>query len=123
MITKEEVLMGRDKDHPLTEELQANLDLLLIALNKLRTAYGKPMVVTSGYRPAAFNSAAGGAKKSAHMSCQAADFRDSSGELKKWCVDNIHLLEEFGLYLEHPDHTPTWCHLQIRPTKNRIFKP
>lgn len=123
MISRDEVLMGRDKQYPLDSELENNLGLLLTALNKLRAIYGKPMYVTSGYRPGNFNAAAGGAKKSAHMSCQAVDFKDADKKLRDWCLNNLKVLEECGLYLEDPSYTPTWIHLQIRPTKNRVFKP
>lgn len=122
-ISKKEVLMGRDKDFPLTEEQEKNLEHLLEALNKLRKAYGKPMYVTSGYRPPSVNAAVGGARKSSHMSCQACDFQDIDGSLDEWCLQNLDLLEEYGLYLESPQHTPGWCHLQTRPTRNRVFIP
>jgi hypothetical protein len=123
MITREEILKGRERQHPLDEALEANLKALLIALNKFRYIYGTPMRVTSGYRPAAINLAIGGSKKSAHMSCQAADFADADGKLKMFCLQNVKVLEDCGLYVEDPASTPTWCHMQIRPTKNRIFKP
>lgn len=115
--------MGRDKDAPLSPEQKANLDRLVVALNIIRQAYGQPMKVSSGYRPAVFNLKAGGAKKSAHLTCEACDFVDTDGELAAWCVKNISLLEKAGLYLENPAFTKGWTHLQIRPTKNRIFTP
>lgn len=120
MITKKEILMGRDVEYPLTEELEKNLEKLLEAVNKLRSKYGKPMIVSSGYRPGKYNVAAKGAKNSAHLTCEAVDFKDADGELKKFCTDEV--LEECGLYMEHPDNTPTWLHVQIRETKNRVFK-
>lgn len=121
MISRDEILMGRDKEYPLDEDLEANLKDLLVAVNKLRKKYNKPLYVSSGYRPGKYNVAAKGAKNSAHLVCQAVDFKDKDGELKKFCT--VEVLKECGLYMEHPDATPTWCHVQIRPTKNRIFKP
>lgn len=128
MISRNEVLMGRDKDHPLTSELESNLNKLLTALNKFRKAYGKPMSVSSGYRPGTFNSAAGGAKKSAHMECLACDFRDPDGSIDAFAIecDKNGLLKQWGLWLEHPDHTKGWCHLDIRDRGNRksnVFIP
>lgn len=127
-ITKEEVLMGRDKQYPAdyTKEVSDNIDKLLIPLNKFRNAYGKPMSVSSGWRPPSINAATpGAAKRSNHMLGLACDFRDIDGALDKWCIENLKLLEQFGLYLEHPDSTPGWCHLQCVPPKsgNRVFKP
>lgn len=121
MITREEILMGRDVAHPLTVEQEINLHELLWRVNMLRRDYGKPMTVTSGYRPAAINKSVGGATKSAHLTCQAVDFADTNGELKHWLT--VERLEKYGLYMEHPDATVDWCHLQSRPTKNRIFRP
>lgn len=120
-ITRAEVLMGRDTEFPLDDTKEINLSLLLISVNKLRDLYGKPMYVSSGYRPGHYNKSAGGSPKSAHLTCEAVDFKDEDGKLKQFCTKKI--LEECGLYIEHPDNTPTWCHLQTRTTKNRIFKP
>lgn len=115
--------MGRDVEYPLTPELEMNLTSLLTALNKFRTAYGKPMYVTSGYRPGHYNKDANGAVNSSHLTCQACDFKDSDGALDFFAADNVHLLEYCGLYVEDSARTVGWIHLQIRPTKNRIFKP
>lgn len=117
--------MGREVANPLTTECYHNLDKLLEALNKFRVIYGKIMVVTSGYRPAAINAAAGGAKASNHMICLAADFRDPDGSLDSYCLNHPEILEQCGLWQEHPDSTPGWAHLQCVPPKsgNRVFRP
>lgn len=122
-ITVQEVLQGRDAEYPLTPESKKNLDKLLSAVNRLRAFYGKPMIVTSGYRPGKYNKAAGGAGRSCHLTCEAVDFADADGKLKEWCSTNLDKLEACQLYMEHPANTPSWVHLQIRPTKSRIFKP
>lgn len=121
MVIRKEILMGRDAEYPLSAELEANLIDYLERINKFRAFYNKPMYVNSGYRPGKYNEAAGGAKGSSHMLCMAADFKDKDGSLDAFCVEHIDKLNEFGLYLEHPDHTPGWCHLQSRPTKNNPF--
>ena len=123
MITKDEILMGRDKEYPLDDTLESNLNKLHEALNKFRTIYGKPMVVSSGYRPGKYNEIAHGANNSAHLTCEACDFEDNDGKLKKWILSHVNVLYDCGLYMEHQDNTPTWCHLQTRKTINRIFKP
>lgn len=119
--------MGRDITYKAeyTQEISDNIDKLLIALNKFRNKYGKPMIVTSGWRPAEVNKGAGGAKKSNHMLGLAADFKDSDGSLAKWCMTNLPILKECGLYMEHPDYTAGWIHLQCVPPKsgNRVFIP
>ena len=127
MITKEEILMGRDVQYPLSEEQRNNLGMLLIALNKLRKLYGKPMYVTSGYRPGHYNVKAKGGKNSAHLTCEAADFADTDRDLTNFCTDEI--LTQCGLFMEDPSVATTWCHLMIRFPKSRVdgrtrvFKP
>lgn len=122
-ITRDEILMNRDREYPLTPHLEDNLRKLLLALNKFRNIYGKPMQVTSGYRPGKYNDAAGGAPNSAHISCEACDFADPLGELDDWCQANVRVLEQCGLWLESPTRTPGWTHMDIRPRNNRIFIP
>lgn len=123
MISREEILMGRDKEYPLDDLQKANLEKLLVALNIVRKTYGKSMIVTSGYRPPGINKKIGGAKSSSHMTLEACDFRDTDGELAKWCLANIAVLEKAGLYMEDPRYTKGWVHLQTRKTKRRVFIP
>lgn len=121
MISRDEILMGREVDYPLTPELEANLAALLVAVNKLRALYGKIMIVNSGYRPGIWNIKAHGATHSAHESCQAVDIADKDNAIKNWITTEI--LEECGLYMESAGWTVSWCHCQIRPTHERIFIP
>lgn len=118
--------MGRDKQFPLSTQLEDNLEVLLFALNKLRIKYGKPMFVSSGYRPPEINGATPGASRnSLHQVCLACDFRDSNKELAKWCLENLNVLAECGLWLENPAHTPNWVHVQAKAPRssNRVFNP
>lgn len=129
-ISKSEILMGRIKEEDLSDELKANLDKLVAALNVVRSAYGKPMRVSSGYRSPAKNAAIGGSKKSHHMTCKACDFKDPDGALDAWLLENQDLLEANGLWLEDPSATPGWSHLDIgvrdttrKREHKRVFKP
>jgi hypothetical protein len=130
-ISPGEILMGREVENPLTPEMKQNLDKLLIAVNRMRAFWGKPLVVSSGYRPPAQNAAAGGAKASNHMKCAAVDFRDPNGDLARWLLANLHILEDCGLWMESPasTHKPEtgarWVHVQIYPPKSgrRVFIP
>lgn len=124
MISYAELLMGREAEYPLTIQMKKNLDRLYAAINKIRQAYGKPMTVTSGYRPGHYNKAAGGAKRSAHLTCEAVDIADPDGKLASWCMLNLDKLSEAGLWLESPARTRGWTHLQIRSVgKSRVFEP
>lgn len=124
-ISRNEILMGRDSEYPLSEDLERNLAVLLGRLNQFRDAYGIPMLVSSGYRPGRYNQAAGGATHSAHLTCEACDFHDYDGALRDWILSSPSILDTCDLYLEDPQHTPGWCHLQSRPipSGNRVFTP
>jgi hypothetical protein len=128
--TVNEYTKDRDKDHPLTQEQSDNMHKLLQILDTFREKYGKPLVISSGYRPAAINASIGGAKKSNHIMCLAVDFVDDMNRtLAKWCVANTAILEELGLWMEDPRHTKgtngNWVHLQcVSPRSGkRIFIP
>lgn len=81
--------------------------------------------VSSGFRTSATNGAAGGAKKSAHMSGEAVDLEDPQGTIANAIMAAPTLLEKHGLYMESPQHTKGWIHLTTRAPKsgNRIFIP
>ena len=128
MISKDELLQGRDetfKDE-YTQQISDNLDDLLEAMNKVRAAYGKPMKVTSGWRPASINGMVkGAAPKSNHMVGLACDIFDGNGDLMRWVLNNLKMMSDLGLYLEDFRWTPNWVHFQCVPPKSRkrIFVP
>lgn len=120
--------MGRDRDYrgELTRELRANARETVRRANRLMKRAGLFRKVTSGWRPAALNATVpGAAKGSKHISCLAIDLEDRDGRLDAWCMAHLDVLEEIGLWLEHPDATPDWCHLQTLPPRsgNRVFEP
>lgn len=134
MISIDELLSGQAKLGELSNEVQNNLQELLVKVNKVRTAYGKPMIVTSGLRTMKHHLEIYARKgiyppkvpmKSNHLSGRAVDFADGNGELKKWVKANVKLMEEIGLWMEDFSATKTWCHFQINPPKsgNRFFIP
>jgi hypothetical protein len=109
-----------------TDEIQANLADLLIKINKIRLAYGKPMTVTSGLRSTADQTRINpSAPKSKHLSGQAIDIYDPSGEIKVWIKDNEKFIEEIGFWFEDFSSTPTWVHFQTVAPKSgkRFFIP
>ncbi len=128
MISLPEFWMGRDKTHAkdLTQEVRDNATLTVAKVNNLLAIAKIDAKVTSGWRPPAINAGVkGAAKKSRHMTGQAVDLADPKGDLDRWCLDNLAELERIGLWLEHPDATPTWCHLQTVPpgSGRRVFRP
>lgn len=139
MISLKELLKGTNiSDVPLSH--QHNLEELLIRINKIRSAYNKPMTVTSGYRSMQdhiriYSEKASKAgvefdpKKvpmgSSHLTGCAVDISDPDRELQKWCTENVNILEEVGLWCESFEYTANWTHLQIVPPKSgkRFFIP
>lgn len=95
---------------------------LLARLNEFRDDFGHPMIVSSGARCLAVNTKCGGKPRSAHLAGRAVDFVRTP-ELVKFL--SIDVLTKHGLYLEHLDATPTWCHITDRapPSGHRVFWP
>lgn len=73
-----------------------------------------------GFRP---QSCPQGAPTSSHKEGRGVDVVDRSGALDDWITDAT--LEHHGLYREHPEDTPNWCHLTDRApgSGRRTFKP
>lgn len=128
MIKKEEILKNRHIKYAssYTPEISDNIDKILIPLNILRKRYGKPMDVSSGWRPPAVNDAtSNAATKSNHLKGLAVDFKDSDGKLRDWVVEHLEWLAGLGFYFEDFRWTPGWVHLQIVPpnSKRRVYIP
>ena len=138
MITIEELLKGK-KLEDLSGKVRYNLHVLVDRLNVIREAYGKPMMVTSGFRSREdhlriYKELA--VKRhiefneeeipwgSQHLTGAAADIADPLGVLHIWCMANIPILEETCLWIEAKDDQPR-VHFQINPPKSgsRVFKP
>lgn len=137
MIELSHYWMGRDKTyaHILGSDLRANASRTVEAANKLLTLAkgagvqlkpGQWGMVRSGWRPPAINAATANASKtSLHMQCLAVDLEDVDRSLARWCFANQNVLKDLALWLEHPDATPTWAHVQLKPpgSGNRVFRP
>ena len=128
MILKRELFKRPVKVPP---EHDANIDKLLIAVNKLRLAYGKPLQVTSGYRSLDEHLAIYKRKgitdkskipmKSKHLEGLAVDIVPVDlpvADLQKYIKNNIALMQEFGLWFEDFSKTLTWVHAQCVPPKS-----
>lgn len=100
---------------------RANLTSLVAnILDPLREAYGKPIIVTSGYRCPKLNKAVGGAAKSQHMKGQAADIRTVSDTVEdnrelfnliiKLRLPFDQLIDEYGY---------NWIHVSYAPANRR----
>lgn len=102
---------------------------MMAALDRIRTAWGYPLVVTSGARCEAYTrklreDGIPAALKSAHIEGLAVDIaplnKESLFKFQTWLIPS---LEGLGVWIEDFKYTPSWCHVQIRPAKNRVFVP
>ena len=106
-------------------DARALVNLTILAqhfLQPIREAVGEPVIVTSGYRNRAVNTAVGGSKNSAHMRGEAADFKVAgmtSLELAKLIYGLDLPFDQLIFYA--PRSTPSWTapkegwvHLGIR---------
>src|ERR1051326_5921834 len=109
MITLKQYWMGRQVKYPPSDQLKANALRTVTRTNELLTIYNPNLYfyVRSGYRPPAINKITPNASKnSRHMTCEAIDVADSSGEFKAWCLQNLDKLELCQLWMEDPEYTP-----------------
>jgi len=122
MIKMSEILRNAKLEDQ-SKEIQDNLAILLERVNKVRAAYGKPMIVTSGlrtmedhlriYREKGITDQSKIPMRSRHLFGQAVDISDPNGALYKWSQDNEPMLLSIGLWLERG--TKGWVHFQIVP--------
>lgn len=118
-------------DNEADADVRANITALVDnVLDPLRTKWGMPIIVTSGYRCPKLNSAVGGAANSQHTKGMAADIRTVSDTP----ADNMRLLRcllNSGIVFdqvicEYPDAQgrPDWIHVSFKRLggnrKNRL---
>ena len=101
--------------------VKANLTALVAnILDPLREAYGKPIVVSSGYRSPKLNRAVGGAAKSQHVTGQAADIHtlsDTPADNKKLYDLILKLKLPFDQLIN--EYNFNWVHVSFSPRNRR----
>jgi hypothetical protein len=136
MISEQELLHGKTMSE-LTQEQKDNFVILLERVNKVRTAWGKPMTITNTIRTMAEHLAIYAKKgitdkskipmRSNHLVGAATDVSDPNLELTQWLKDNPQVMEECDIFCELGNSN--WSHIQIRPFASykvggtRWFKP
>lgn len=109
-----------------SDEVKKNAEQLLASLNAFLNELNVfDVKISSGFRTPEANEAANGAKKSLHMEGKAIDLEDQDGSLDDLFQNNLELMEKYGLYLENPDYTKLWSHIQNKAPRSgrRIFIP
>lgn len=113
--TVREVTNGDRRRIPTRADIQQNILLLAKELDKIRDDWGKPLGVTSWYRPPDVNRAVGGARNSQHIYGKAADIYPIGGnifEFQKWLDARWDKALGYGA-------KKGFVHLDLRPGKIR----
>ena len=111
---------------PNDEAKEALKRLAVDVLQPIRDAWGKPIIVTSGYRCPKLNAAVGGVKDSQHLLGQAADIKaadpSENGQLFN-CIASLVRRKKINvgqLIWEYGNKTnPKWVHVSLP----RVGKP
>lgn len=89
---------------------------LMDYLDKVREAFGKAIIVTSGFRSPLLNEHIKGSDKSQHMKGQAADIRPHDIKELRQLFDLIRKIGGFDqLIYEEPEGRTPWIHVSINP--------
>lgn len=106
-------------DNRCSDEIAINLTALVDnVLDPLRTWYGRPLTVSSGYRCPALNKAVKGSSTSQHMSGQAADIDTGNKQQNKLLFEYIRKHLPFDQLIDESNFA--WVHVSYRVDgKNR----
>lgn len=107
-------------NRPSQDVTSALVALVDNVLDPLRQAYGKPIVVTSGYRSIKLNKAVGGASSSQHVKGEAADIRSVSDDPKENKVI-FDLIRKLNLPFDQliNEYNYDWVHVSFSRFKKR----
>ena len=120
-LTKSDVAKrSRINNIPTKQEEQNLIALVDNILDPLREAYGKPIIVTSGFRCERLNKLVNGSKTSQHRLGQAADIRtveDTREENRKL----FELIKELNLPFDQliNEYDFDWVHVSYSPRHRR----
>lgn len=99
-------------------EAVENLNRLALFLDRIRSLYGGPVFVNSGFRSQAVNELVGGVKNSAHLQGLAADIRADDMDRLFLCVES-QTGDMDGYSLDQLIVYPKFLHVGISRTPRR----
>lgn len=117
-----ETAKKRKIDNTPSFEIVSHLEeLVSTILQPIRTAYGKPLNVTSGYRCPALNKAVGGSPTSAHLYGYAADIQPADGNVKGLIAFAERFMKDNGIMFDQSISEKSgkteWWHIAVRNGK------
>ncbi len=101
-------------DAEVIQNLQYGVDMVL---DPLRRLYGKPVIITSGYRCPQLNKAVGGVANSWHTKGNAADIHITGTLDAKEIFDILKTLPSVDTVLFEHSKSSQWIHVQWDKTK------
>lgn len=120
-LCRSETAEAKGIDNRPSEVVRGNLEALVSnVLDPLREAFGKPVIVNSGYRSNLLNDAVGGAKNSQHTRGEAADItaQDVRDNLKLFEIIRETLPFDQLIWEKGTRTYPAWVHVSFK--KNGI---
>lgn len=117
-LTRSSVAQTKRIDNkPNAEQQSAMVDLIKNVLDPLREKFGKPIIVSSGFRSKDLNRAVGGAASSQHMKGEAADIYTGTREGNKELFDIIRKELPFDQVIDEKNFS--WVHVSYKKSGNR----
>ena len=122
-LTKSQTAVRKGIDNkPTLEHIENLTELCTHILEPTRRNFGKPMVITSGYRSEELCEAIGSSKNSQHAKGEAADFEMfgiDNKELAKYIKNNL-VFDQLILEFYNPDDPSSgWVHCSYNKEENR----
>ena len=103
----------RGIDNSASQEVQERLVALVdCVLDPLREAWGKPIIINSGYRCSMLNTIVGGRRNSQHLRGEAADITTGTREGNRWIFDYIKNNLPYDQLIDEYDYR--WVHVSYR---------
>lgn len=112
------------KNIPNSKERENLITLCETVLQPIRDAWGKPIVVNSGYRCKELNKAVGGASNSDHLYGSAVDIhtKENTKTENKKLFDKIVSLSKGKLHCRQiiDEYNYKWIHVSVNHDKNKL---
>ena len=122
-LTKSQTATRKGIDNePGTTEIENLIHLAKTILQPVREHFGKPVMISSGYRSPALCEAIGSSAKSQHAKGEAADFEIGGVdnlELATWIADNCEFDQLILEFYDGVDPNSGWIHCSSKKENSR----